>query len=60
MKCRRGIVRKRGVKLDNKNEKLNTEKSAKKELSIEELFEGFDGEYVKEEVDWGERVGKEM
>ncbi|WP_297812509.1 hypothetical protein [uncultured Finegoldia sp.] len=46
--------------MENKNEKLNTEKSVKKELSIEELFEDFDGEYVKEEVDWGECAGKEM
>lgn len=27
--------------------------------SIEELFEGYDGEYKCEEVDWGEKVGKE-
>ncbi|MDR1966108.1 MAG: AbrB/MazE/SpoVT family DNA-binding domain-containing protein [Synergistaceae bacterium] len=28
--------------------------------SIQELFEGFDGVYVSEEVDWGSPVGDEI
>jgi hypothetical protein len=28
--------------------------------SIEELFEGFEGEYEPMEIDWGEPVGEEI
>lgn len=27
--------------------------------TIEELFEGYNGDYVPEEIDWGESVGEE-
>ncbi len=39
----------------------NSEKSNKnKPKSIEELFEGYDGDYAPTEFDWGEPVGSEV
>ncbi|MGN0638978.1 MAG: AbrB/MazE/SpoVT family DNA-binding domain-containing protein [Huintestinicola sp.] len=35
-------------------------KKANERKGIKELFEGFDGEYIPEEIDWGEPVGKEI
>ena len=31
-----------------------------KRKNIKELFEGFDGNYETQEIDWGEPVGKEV
>ena len=36
---------------------IETQKAHK---SIEELFEGFEGEYEPIEIDWGKPVGKEI
>ncbi len=35
-------------------------KAEYRKKSIEELFEGFEGEYKEKEVDWGEPVGDEI
>ena len=35
-------------------------RKANERKSLKDLFEGFDGEYVHEEIDWGEPVGKEV
>ncbi|WP_432650180.1 AbrB/MazE/SpoVT family DNA-binding domain-containing protein [Huintestinicola sp.] len=35
-------------------------RKANERKSLKELFEGYDGEYVPEEIDWGEPVGKEI
>lgn len=32
----------------------------KKEVTLEDIFKDFDGEYVAEEFDWGVPVGKEV
>ena len=40
-------------------EKLILEMKYKRK-SIQELFDGFEGEYTPEEVDWGEPAGKEV
>ena len=32
----------------------------RRKVTIEELFEGYDGDYHPEETDWGTPVGKEM
>ena len=32
----------------------------KQHKTIEELFEGFEGEYIPEEIDWGEDVWREI
>lgn len=40
--------------------KLIIKKIACKHRSIEEMFEGYSGNYVPEEVDWGDKVGKEV
>lgn len=31
-----------------------------KELTLEDIFKDYDGEYVAEEFDWGSSVGKEV
>ena len=28
--------------------------------TIDELFDGYDGDYVTEEIDWGEPAGEEI
>lgn len=33
---------------------------AKKELTLEDIFKDYNGEYVVEEYDWGSPVGKEV
>lgn len=33
---------------------------AEKRKDIKELFAGYNGEYVPEEIDWGEPVGREI
>lgn len=40
-------------------EKLILERKDKRK-TIQELFDGFEGEYTPEEVDWGEPAGKEV
>ena len=37
-----------------------TKVKEKKELTLEEIFKDYDGEYVAEEFDWGSPVGKEV
>ncbi len=32
----------------------------KKHKTIDDLFEGYEGDYKPEEIDWGEPVGKEI
>ena len=45
-----------------KNTTINSNELAlaEKHKTIKELFEGFSGEYVPEEMDWGIPVGKEI
>ena len=38
--------------------KLIIENSSDDEMNIEDLFEDFNGQYEKEDIDWGEIVGK--
>lgn len=40
--------------------KLIIENQSSDEISIEDLFKDFKGQYVKEDIYWGERVGKEV
>ena len=37
-----------------------TKVKEKKELTLEDIFKGYDGDYVAEEFDWGSPVGKEV
>ena len=37
-----------------------TKVKEKKELTLEEIFKDYDGEYVAEEFDWGSPVGREV
>jgi len=37
-----------------------TKVKEKKELTLEDIFKDYDGEYVAEEFDWGSPVGKEV
>ena len=41
------------------NEKLIIEK-AKKKKNIKEIFEGYEEDYIPEEIDWGKKEGKEI
>lgn len=43
-----------------KNDKLIIENSSDNEINIEDLFEDFNGQYEKEDIDWGEMIGKEV
>ena len=42
-----------------KNDKSATER-VKKRKTIKELFNGFHGNYIPIEIDWGNPVGKEI
>lgn len=35
------------------------DRADKKHKTIDDLFEGYEGDYTPEEIDWGEPVGKE-
>lgn len=37
-----------------------TKVKEKKELTLEEIFKDYDGEYVAEKFDWGSPVGREV
>lgn len=37
-----------------------TKVKEKKELTLEDIFKDYDGEYAAEEFDWGAPVGKEV
>lgn len=37
-----------------------TKVQEKKELTLEDIFKDYDGEYAAEEFDWGLRIGKEV
>ena len=43
-----------------KGNKLIIENSSDDEMNIEDLFEDFNGQYEKEDIDWGEMTGKEV
>ena len=43
-----------------KDNKLIIENSSDDEIDIEDLFEDFNGKYSKEDIDWGEMIGKEV
>lgn len=43
-----------------KDNKLIIENSSDDEMNIEDLFEDFNGQYSKEDIDWGKIVGKEV
>lgn len=40
--------------------KLIIENLSDDEMNIEDLFEDFNGQYEKEDIDWGEMTGKEV
>lgn len=40
--------------------KLIIENSSDDEIKIEDLFEDFNGQYEKEDIDWGKVTGKEV
>lgn len=42
-----------------KDNKLIVENSSN-EMKIEDLFEDFNGQYEKEDIDWGRMIGKEV
>lgn len=37
-----------------------TKVDKRKELTLEDIFKDYDGEYTAEEFDWGNSVGKEV
>lgn len=37
-----------------------TKVKEKKDLTLEDIFKDYDGEYAAEEFDWGSPVGKEV
>ena len=43
-----------------KDNKLIIENSSDDEVNIEDLFEDFNGKYLKEDIDWKELTGKEI
>ncbi len=43
-----------------KDNKLIIENSSDDEMNIEDLFEDFNGQYEKEDIDWGKVTGKEV
>ena len=43
-----------------KDNKLIIEISSDDEINIEDLFEDFNGQYEKEDIDWGRMIGKEV
>ena len=43
-----------------KDNKLIIENSSDDEVNIEDLFENFNGQYEKEDIDWGKMTGKEV
>ena len=43
-----------------KDNKLIIENSSDDEMNIEDLFEDFNGQYEKEDIDWGRMIGKEV
>ena len=47
------------LSLTIKNNKIVIEPQ-QKHKTIKELFKDYEGDYVKEEIDWGEPVGKEI
>ena len=48
------------LNLKIKDNKLIIENSSDDEMNIEDLFEDFNGQYSKEDIDWGKIVGKEV
>ncbi len=48
------------VKLELLQGKIVIEKETKKRRTIEEIFEGYDGDYQPVEFDWGPPVGREV
>ena len=42
-----------------KDNKLIIENSSDDKMNIEDLFEDFNGQYEKEDIDWGKIIGKE-
>ena len=48
------------LNLKIKDNKLIIENSSDDEMNIEDLFEDFNGQYEKEDIDWGKIVGKEV
>lgn len=49
------------VEIFAENDKIVIKRDAvQKRKTIQERFEGFEGEYIREEIDWGKPVGKEV
>ena len=53
---------KEGERINKKTEKdrIVIEKIEPQKKTIEELFAGYDGDYIPEEIDWGAPVGDEV
>lgn len=48
------------VEITTQDEAIIIKRAGGKRQTIQELFEGYDGDYTPEEVDWGEPVGGEV
>lgn len=48
------------LNLKIKDNKLIIENSSDDEINIEDLFEDFNDQYEKEDIDWGKMIGKEV
>ena len=48
------------INLEKIGEKIVLSKVTFKDMTLEERFEGYDGDYEPEEIDWGKPVGKEI
>lgn len=48
------------LELKIKDNKLIIENSSDDEMNIEDLFEDFNDQYSKEDIDWGNITGKEV
>lgn len=48
------------INIKAENGKIVIEKAQEAEITIEELFADFDGQYIPIKIDWGGAVGKEI
>ncbi len=56
-----GMMENDVVELNRVNDNLViTKVKEKKELTIDDIFQGYDGEYTPEAFDWGLPVGREV
>ena len=48
------------VEVSTKNDAIIIKRTVSQRKTIQELFEGYDGDYTPEMIDWGEPVGSEI